>query len=160
MRDKDIEIQQRYNEIAMENVQGETSRPKLPKIKIFQTIQRNFGQIGIGPESSMQLRPFKTKILAVSLLLGIGIFSILMHISTEAKSFLDVAESTYECSVLILEAFVMIGLALRSNKLFETIRVWECLINTRKWSNWSEVIEGTLSDFKAQHSSNDFLSII
>lgn len=136
----------------MENSQGESSQPKLPKLKIFQRIQTNLSAIGIGPGSSVPVRSFNRKILAAFLSLGLYIFCTLMHIFTEVKNFLDLTESTYECSVFILISFILLAMLFNANKLFEAIDDCECIVNSSKWPN--KQLEASTA------ISNDFLSII
>lgn len=127
----------------METFPAENSEPKFSKLEIFQTIQKNLSTIGIGPRSSMPMRIFNRKILTAFLSLGLCIFCTLMHIFVEAKSFLDLCQSTYECSAFILVAFVLMALAFNSNELFETINDCERLVNSSKWKQRIETIHSS-----------------
>lgn len=116
----------------MENSQAGTSQPKLPKRNFFLIIQKNLSAIGIGPRSSMPLSAFNRKILGGLVVLGLCTFATLMHIFHDAKNFLDLSESIYECSAFILVTFNLMILVFNSNVIYELIDDIECLANSRK----------------------------
>lgn len=105
--------------------------PKLPqRIKIFQTVQKNFDNLGICVELVSQPYLCNGRVLMGIPIIGSATISNFVYIFYEAKSFSEYTQSSYMCSACIL---VFIGFAiqiLNAKKLFEFINTYENLINT------------------------------
>lgn len=118
----------------MENLNSENSQSELPKMKILQTLQKYFSANGIEPNSAEQLRSFNAKILMGFLVLGYGIVSVLIYVFSEAKTFLEIAQSIFTCSTLILMTFYLMTMVFHMREFFEMFISCGCLVNTSKWN--------------------------
>lgn len=116
----------------MEYIIEENLQPNLPKIKIFQAIQKNLLTIGIGRNSAMQLRQFNLNILMDFLTLGCGIICMLMHIFTEVRTFIELTQSIYMFSSFTLLSVALMILIFNLDEWFSTINDCECLVNISK----------------------------
>lgn len=114
----------------MDNSKKGNEQQKVPKLKLFQTIQKNFASLGIDPNSAMPLRSFNEKILMGLLALGSGIIFMLMFIFNEADTFSQYTQSIYFCSALILAALVLLNMGLNMSDLFKLISETDCFAST------------------------------
>lgn len=139
----------------MENSKEKKSQLPLPKIKILQIVQKNLTFIGIGPDSAMHLQSYIGKILIGLLLIGSGIFDLLIYIFTVAETFAEYTQSIYVCSVFILIALSLVITIFNLNNLYKTINDCECLINTSELK-----LNVHFKKPKEQHKIFYFLQII
>lgn len=116
----------------MEESNEENPPPNLPKIKIFQKIQKNLYKIGIDSNSATQLNPFNAKNLMGLLSLGLGIIGSIMYIIIEAKTFIEFTESIFECTAFIQIILNLMIMIFYLSELFKAINNCECLANTSK----------------------------
>lgn len=123
----------KFKIVAMENIKEENPKPKLPGIKIFQAIQKNFSAIGIAPNSVKQLRPFNVKILINLLTLCVAFIGMLLYIVIEANTFLQFTQSVYMCSTFVIVACAFLVLIFKLNELSKAITDSELIANTSKW---------------------------
>lgn len=111
------------------------SAMKKSEIKMFRSVQKNFGTIGIGPNRAMQSHPFDAKILIHSMALSLGFIGTLMYTVIDAKTFLEFTQSIYVSSSIFFGAVIFVVLILNASELFELINDCECLISTSKLTN-------------------------
>lgn len=117
----------------MENSNGENHQQKLPKIKIFQTIQVHLSALGICPKSAMQSRRFSSRMSACLLVLVSGIICLALYVLNDAETFFEYTQSIYVCSAYTTAALILIIMDLKSSELFQLIDGFECLLNSSKW---------------------------
>lgn len=114
---------------AMEKRTGATNPPpRLLKLKIFLTIQKNLSIIGIEPNS----QPFDAKILTLLLTMGAAIICLIMYIANEAKTLFQYMQSIYECSVLIVLFIALLITILNLSAFWKIIYDCESIANTSK----------------------------
>lgn len=106
--------------ITMENSQSSS-----PKLKLFQTLQKNLSSIGI-----VRRHPFNARIALILLILGVGIIFESVYIFHEAQTYLDYTQSICMFSGVILVTFNLLIMALYLTELFEIIDHCECISNT------------------------------
>lgn len=120
----------------MENSASQTideikvSKPELPKVKVFQTIQRQFAILGINSDLIDKPYPFNRRIFIGFLILYSAFSSYLIFIIYEADTFYECAQSIYFSSVVILVAFCLMILLFRVHKLFKLITSVQNVIET------------------------------
>lgn len=111
----------------MANSAARNSHEKLPKIKIFLTIQKNLSTIGI-----IEKHPINANIFLNLLTLGAATIFELFYIFLEAKTFFQYVQSIYMCSTYIIISLCLMILILNLNLSFEMINGCECIANTSK----------------------------
>lgn len=106
---------------------------KLPGIKAFKTIQKNFAMIGIGPKLvKTQSYPLKAKIAIGSLISGCILESV--YIFNDAETFSEYTQTIYGASAAIVLIFALVVLIAKVEKLFEFISQSNRLLNMSKWN--------------------------
>lgn len=110
----------------MENSKQKKSHPRLPKIKILQTVQKNLTIFGIGPNLAIQ--PFNEKTLIGLLIIGSGIID-LFYLFTLSETFAEYIQAIYICSAFTLIALVLMVTIFNSNELYKIMNDCECIIN-------------------------------
>lgn len=116
----------------MEYSISERPQSNLPKIKIFQTIQKSFIFIGIELNSAMHTHPLNAKILLGLSVLSLALASNLIFISKDAEELVEYTLSIFVCCDLILIILEMIILICKSSELNKLISDCENLSNTRE----------------------------
>lgn len=124
----------------MENTREQKLQSQFRKIKVFQIIQKNLASVGIGPNSSLELRQFNAKILLISLIYALAIMSHILYISKDAETFAEYTQCTYMCCTMTLTAAIWIIIIVQLEEFFKVIHDCECLVNTsKKTSNFNYV---------------------
>lgn len=110
----------------------ENSEPqsKLPKMKVFQVIEKNFAMAGIHPELATQPYPLNWRIFVDFVIVGSGLISILMYISNGAQTLAEYAQSIYMSSLALMVLVTLFITLLNVQKLFSLIDCYEGLMNT------------------------------
>lgn len=117
--------------MEMENFKQEKSKPKsLPKLKVFELIQRSFATVGIAPILVDQSYPLNGRILFGFLLLDSGICITVKFIIYEAKTFAEYTQCIYGCSMGAIIIISLLILILKVKKLFEFVSDCDGLVNT------------------------------
>lgn len=106
-----------------------------PKLKVFQTTQKNFAMMGISRKLATQAYPLNVRILMGFLILySLAIFNLIYTIYY-AKTFAEYTQSVYVFSLgalIILALFIVI---LKVNKLFELIDNCNSIVNMSTYRN-------------------------
>lgn len=119
--------------------QHEDERPKLPKIKAFQLIQKDFAMAGISPALLTQQYPFNGRILFGFLSLSFAFYCQLIFIFDDADTFAQYTQSVYVCSIAALISLALSILILKRDALYTFINAMEDIINVGKSTldNWN-----------------------
>lgn len=117
----------------MESSKQEKPQPKLPKIKAFKTIQKNFAAVGISPSLITQSQPLDGKISIIFLTICSLLTLICVDIFNDAETFSEFTQSIYIASVLVLILFVLMVLIFKADDLFKFIAGCDTIINEREW---------------------------
>lgn len=112
--------------------QENPQQPKLPKLKAFETTQKNFAMIGIRRELLTQSYPLNGKVFTVFLWPIMAVNFIYMYARNDIETFVEYTQSMFMASTAILVIFALIILMLKVKKLFEFIDRFDSMINTRK----------------------------
>lgn len=104
-----------------------------PKMKIFQSVQRNLATIGVSPKLSHQPYPFNTKIITNFLILESFVISNLAFEIFEAKTLTELTQSIYICSLGCLNTYVLSEIIVNVKKLFKLINDCENIVNTSEY---------------------------
>lgn len=105
---------------------------QLPRIKVMQTVLKNFTKIGICPELVTQRYPINGRILWMVV---VGIVTHILngfYFLFDAETFLDYTQSIYACAVGILLSNVFVTLLANIETLYRALHDYELLVNTRK----------------------------
>lgn len=131
----------------MEPSQGKTQHREIPKMKVFQHVQKNFATLGIDSDLMLQQYPINMKIF-ISYLLGLGsIISMLMFLFDEQKTFAEYTQAVYFGSFAVLIISALVILVLHVDKLFQFIKTLDVTINASKCtSNIIPLFEFTTSE--------------
>lgn len=114
----------------MENFTNRNQSEKLPKMKVFQIIQKNFATIGISPNLATPAHPFNGRIFVGLFILGSSIICNLIHMFYTAKSFADYTKSIIINSDTTLIIFALLIIVFNSEKLFKFINACNDAVNT------------------------------
>lgn len=117
----------------MDNVQQENQQPKLPKERVFKTVQKNFAKAGIGPELAAQSYPFNGKIIFGYLILIAALISACVHVLYYAKTFVEYTQSIYMGSIAIIAISSMLATIFKVKNLFEIINRCDIILNMSRW---------------------------
>lgn len=117
----------------MENSRAENQQQKIPKLKIFQMIQKNLSTIGIDPKPAAKLHPFNAKFLMPLLTLSFGAICMFMYISNEVKSYSKFMQSIYLCTSFITDVLILVVMLLNSSKFSKLISDYESIMNTSEF---------------------------
>lgn len=101
-----------------------------PKIRIFQTVQKNFAFLGISPALMDQPYPFNRRILFGCLIFGSALISVFISIIFEANTFWEFSQSAFFGSVLVSGILALLFLVFRVPRLFKLIASFEHVIET------------------------------
>lgn len=126
-------MEQQQNATKIENPTQEKSKPKPPKLKVFELIQKNFATAGITPSLADQSYPFNMIILSGFLALSSGIYCTFIFILYGAQTSVEYTQSVYTCSMVILFILVLLILILKVDNLFELINGCAELVNTSEY---------------------------
>lgn len=124
-------------ERAMENFAQDhrtVTPPPPPKLKVFWSVQKNLATFGVTPELSLQPYPFNSKIFTNFLVLISSIICSLVFEFFEAKTFTELEQSIYLCSLDVLIIFALPIFIFNVEKLFKHINDCEDLVNTSEYS--------------------------
>lgn len=123
--------------------QPNNSQSKFPKMKIFQSIQRNFATIGITVDLATQSYPLNGRIfVGVSILASIAICNFI-YIFYEAETSAEYTEAIFMSTIAIPFFLALMILILNVKLMFKSIQQCENLVNT------SELANRTVLPFKA-----------
>lgn len=117
---------------TMENFPTNHPQPKLPKLKAFKAIQKNFGILGISPELATQSHPFNRQILFGLSILGTAIIFLCVFIFNYAENLFEYTQSIFFVLIAALIFFVLLILIIKVKSLFELINRCEEMLNTSK----------------------------
>lgn len=116
----------------MENSQQENPPLKLPKIEIFQVIQKNLTTVGITPNLSTQPYPLNGKIVMGFLILTSALISSCVYFFYFANTIVEYTQSTYMGSIAIMVIIFLLIIVFKVEKLFVLISHFDIVINTSK----------------------------
>lgn len=131
----------------MENFNEENlQQSNLPKIKIFQTIQKNLSVAGIDPSSAMHSHPsvLNVRILMNLFALIVTVIFSVIYITIEADTFLGLAQAICVCSVNIFAVLVLVTVFFNMKEFYKSINDCECLVNTSKYKSYINFIGVTI----------------
>lgn len=110
----------------------DNSQSNLPKLKVFQSIQKNFALMGISPKLVAQSYPFNVRIFAYFLSVMSGITLTCVYIFTDAKTVSEYMQTIYVASAGIFDVFTLLILILKVDQLFEFINRLDNVVNMSK----------------------------
>lgn len=113
----------------------EQVKPKLPKIMVFQTIQKNFAVAGITPDLVNQAYPLNVKILMGFLLLNAGACFNLIFTLHYAVTFAEYTQSIYVFSLVDLIIFALLIVIMKVDELFKFVDTCYNIVNTSEYGN-------------------------
>lgn len=111
----------------------QTPQPELPKIKIFQIIQKNLTLLGIDPNSTMKSYLFNPKNLIGFSSVGLTAICAIMYAIKVASTFNEYTKSFCVFSTTTLSVLNLMVMLFFSSELFEAINDCECIVNTSKY---------------------------
>lgn len=103
---------------------------QLPKLKVFQLIQKNFASVGIVSNLAIQPYPMNKKIAYDFLILVLAFFCNFTYAFCEAKTFIEYIQSIFMISITIIVNFSLLTLIFNVEKLFGIINGCENIVNT------------------------------
>lgn len=116
----------------MENFEqtNPTSWSQIPKLRVFQLIQKKFATVGISPNLVTQSYPLNGKVILGILLLTISFSCNLMFFFYKAKTFAEYTESMHMSSMAALISLIFVIVLLNVRKLFDLINDCENVANS------------------------------
>lgn len=105
------------------------------KMKIFETIENHFANIGLTASPSMQSLRFNTKNLIILTLLGVFVLSLCAYLVLTANDFADYITSLYGCSTVISFFSAFANFILQIPNRNEFIVNFKTIIDKSKWNN-------------------------
>lgn len=116
-----------------ENTEQEKPKPKLPRMQVFQTIQKNFAIAGITPDLVNQAYPLNVKILMGFLSLNSGAYFNLAFTLYYADTFAEYTQSIYVFSLVDLIIFALLIVVLQVDKLFKFVNTCCDIVNSSQY---------------------------
>lgn len=118
---------------TLQTNQQEKRPSQLPKIRIFQVIQKNMAAAGISPKLLIQSYPLNGKIFIGFVILGFDFTSFCVYLFNYAQTLGDGMQSIFICSVTIYVSTMLTIIILNVKKLFNLIYECEDFANISKW---------------------------
>lgn len=103
-----------------------------PKLKAFETIQKNLASVGITPALASQSYPFNATIFYGFLKLGSAVYCTSIFIIFDAETFVEYTQSIYVDSLAMLIIFALLIVILKVERLFKYISGND-LVNTSEF---------------------------
>lgn len=116
----------------METPVQEKPQLKIPELRAFKSIQKNFAMAGISRELMIQSYPLNERIVTGFLLLSSTLVFICVYILNDAETFFEYTQSIYIASVATLFIFALFILIMVLENVFEFIDRCDCILNTSK----------------------------
>lgn len=114
----------------MENSPQEKS--KTQSLKAYGMSQKYFATAGITASLTKQSCPLNGEILLGFLLLGSGIYSSIVFIAFDAKTFAEYTQSVYMGSLLTFISSIVLALISETKEVFDAIDGCDNLVHTSK----------------------------
>lgn len=111
------------------NKENRTTTTKEPKMKIFQSTQKNFITVGIHAKLALQPYPLNVKIVIGFLLTSLYTMCNLVYIFFKTETSADYTQCIYMGSIAVLIIFALIIIVLNVKELYQIINDCENLVN-------------------------------
>lgn len=146
------------NDSKVDSKIQDSPMPKLPRIVIFQAIQRTYAMAGITPVLLTQAYPLNAKIMMGFLLLNIAAIFNLIFTLCYAQTFAEYTQSIYVFSLMNLLIFALLIIILKVDKLFEFFNECADIVNSSESSIriWRKTIDQFVPVIRFEVCSNNF----
>lgn len=116
----------------MVNSKQNASKSQLPNGKVFKNVLKNFAVLGISPKLTTQAYPINGKIMMGFVILGLAMYSILVFLIYDAKTFMEYTQTMYGFSLATLVFVALLNTLYKIENVFEFVNVTEKIFNTSK----------------------------
>lgn len=116
----------------MENSKQDESKSQLPNGKVFQIPLKNFAVLGISSNLTTQPYPLNGKIITGFVILGFSMYSTIVFVIYDAKTFIEYTQSIYGFSLATLIFVALLNTIFKIEQMFELINANGQLVNTSK----------------------------
>lgn len=108
----------------------EMEKSELPKLRVLQSIQKNFAMLGIVPALVTQTFPLNEKVFLDFSILSSAIICNFTYTFSEANTFVEYTQSIFMSTLAALINFALLILILNIEKLFGIFNGFEDIANT------------------------------